>query len=309
MNWKNFFFLVFLASLWGPSFVFIKVGVETIPPLTLVLGRVGVGAVILFLILHWQHGRLPKSRTVWKNLAFVALVQNTIPFALFAWGEQHIDSALASILNGTTPLFTILLAHFFVVDDRLNGTKVAGVMFGFLGLVLLVIPSFTDGVEVTTWGVLAIATAALFYGIAIVYSRNHLRGLQPLVAPTGQLLMATLFMLPFSMMLERPWTLPAPAPQSVLALLALAVWGTALAFIVYYKLLEWADASYISMTTYVIPVFGVILGVLVLNETVTLLMGIGCAFILFGVMIVNGVFRGLRIRNRPSEICTTAKTP
>lgn len=307
MNWKNFAMLLFLAALWGPSFVFIKVAVESIPPITLVLGRVAIAAILLFGVLRLQNGRLPKSRTTWKHLAFVGFMSNTIPFILFAWGEQYIDSALASILNGTTPLFTIILAHFFVVDDRLNATKVAGVMFGFFGLILLVIPAFTDGVTATTWGVLGVACAAAFYGVSIVYARNHLRGLPPLVAPTGQLMMASLFLLPASLLLERPWTLPTPELQSILAMLALAVFGTALAFVVYYKLLEVADASYVSMTTYVIPVFGVILGVLVLNETVTLLMGIGCAFILFGVMIVNGVFRSIKLRNRQPEACATTE--
>ena len=310
MNWKNFFMLVLLASLWGPSFVFIKVAVESIPPVTLVLGRVGIAALLLYVILRLQNGRLPKSRTTWKHLAFVGLMANTFPFILFAWGEQYIDSALASILNATTPLFTIILAHFFVVDDRLNATKIAGVMFGFFGVVLLVIPSVTDGVQATTFGVLAVACAAAFYGVAIVYGRNHLRGLPPLVAPTGQLLMATLYLLPVSLIWERPWTLPAPELQSIFAMLALAVFGTALAFVVYYKLLEVADASYVSMTTYLMPVFGVILGVLILGESVTLFMGVGCAFILFGVMIVNGVFRNIKLRRRRQpEICATGEIP
>ena len=298
MNWKNFFLLIIVAALWGPSFVFIKMAVETIPPLTLVLGRVGLGAIILYVVLRLQNGRLPRSRTIWKHIVIVALVHNTIPFVLFAWGEQYIDSALASILNGTTPLFTIILAHFFTVDDHLSPTKVTGVLLGFFGLILLVIPSFTDGVEATTWGVLAIALAAAMYGIAIVYTRNNLRGLPNLVAPTGQLIVATIMLLPITLIVDQPWTMPTPATQSIVALLALAILGTALAFVMYYKLLEVADASYVSMITYVIPVFGVVLGVFLLDETVTSLMIVGCGFILLGVMVVNGVFNGLLRRRR-----------
>ncbi len=297
MNWKNFFLLLFLAALWGPSFVFIKMAVETIPPLTLVLGRVGLAAIILYVVLRVQNGRLPQSPTIWKHIAIVALIHNTIPFVLFAWGEQYIDSALASILNGTTPLFTIILAHYFTVDDHLTPTKVIGVLLGFFGLILLVIPSFTDGVIATTWGVLAIALAAAMYGVAIVYTRNHLRGLPKLVAPTGQMIMATIMLIPLTLIVDQPWTLPAPSTQSILALLALAVWGTALAFVMYYKLLEVADPSYVSMITYVIPVFGVVLGVLVLEESITTLMIVGCGFILLGVMVVNGVFNSL-VRRR-----------
>lgn len=297
MNWKNFFLLLILAALWGPSFVFIKIAVETIPPLTLVLGRVGLAAIILYVVLRVQNGRLPQSPTIWKHIAIVALIHNTIPFVLFAWGEQYIDSALASILNGTTPLFTIILAHYFTVDDHLTPTKVIGVLLGFFGLILLVIPSFTDGVVATTWGVLAIALAAAMYGVAIVYTRNHLRGLPKLVAPTGQMIMATIMLIPMSLIIDQPWGLSAPSTQSILALLALAIWGTALAFVMYYKLLEVADPSYVSMITYVIPVFGVVLGVLVLDESLTTLMIVGCGFILLGVMVVNGVFNSL-VRRR-----------
>ena len=300
MKWKNLLLLIFLAALWGPSFLFIKVAVAEIPPLTLVLGRVGIAAVLLYLILRLQNGRLPAIGPVWKHLAFVALIHNAIPFVLFSWGEQYIDSALASILNGTVPLFTIILAHFLVADDRLTPTKVIGVLIGFVGMIILVAPSFSGGIQGATGGILAITLASFLYGIALVYGRNHLRGLKPMVAPTGQMLLATLYLLPVALIVERPFSLPPPSLQAILAMLALAVFGSAIALSVYYKLLERADASYVSMTTYVIPVFGVILGVLVLDEQLTWPMIIGCGFIIFGVMIVNGLFNGVRLM-RPKQ--------
>lgn len=307
MKLKNFLLLVLLAALWGPSFLFIKVAVAEIPPLTLVLGRVGMAAVLLTIFLLVQGKSLPRSRTVWRHLAVMGLVHNTIPFVLFGWGEQYIDSALASILNGTTPLFTIVLAHYFVADDRLTPTKLVGVLIGFAGLMLLITPSLTDGLQVTTLGLLAIALASLLYGVAIVYSRNHLRGLPPLVAPAGQMIMATIYLLPLSLLIDRPFSLPTPSLPVIGSMVALGVLGTAVAFVVYYRLLETAPASYVSMTTYLIPVFGVILGVLVLNEQLTWHAYAGFALILLGVMIVNGLLK-LGVK-RPSPLPHPVEKP
>ncbi len=288
MNWKNLGLLVLLAALWGPSFLFIKVAVADIPPLTLVLGRVAVGATFLLVALRLARRSLPRDRTLWRHFAVLALIHNAVPWILFAWGEQTIDSALASILNGTTPLFTIVLAHFLVEGDRMTASKLLGVLLGFGGLVLLILPSLVTGVRATTWGLIAVTVAAALYGVAIIYSRRHVRGLPPLVAPASTLSLATLYMLPVALV-ERPWTLPIPSPVALAALAALGFFGTGLAFIVYYRLLETANATYISMVTYVIPIFGVILGVLVLGEQLTWYALAGFALILLGVMVVNGL--------------------
>ena len=299
MKLKNLLLLILLAGLWGPSFLFIKVAVAEIPPLTLVLGRVGIAAVLLTLFLYVQGKSLPRSRTIWRHLAVMGLVHNTIPFVLFGWGEQYIDSALASILNGTTPLFTIVLAHYFASNDRLTPLKLIGVLIGFAGLLLLITPSLTDGLQVTTLGLLAVALAAALYGVAIVYSRNNLIGLPPLVAPAGQMIMATIYLLPLSLLVDRPFALPPLSSPVVWSMVALGVLGTAVAFVVYYRLLETAPASYVSMTTYIIPVFGVILGVLVLGEQLTWHAYAGFALILLGVMIVNGLLK-LKLKRQPN---------
>lgn len=296
MSWKNLSLLFLLAAMWGPSFVFIKVAVETIPPITMVFGRVALAAILLYLFLRLKNGRMPTSRTTWKHLTVVALTHNTIPFVLFAWGEQYVDSAMASILNGTIPFFTIILAHFFTQDDRLTPAKIAGVLVGFAGLVVLVLPSFQGGHRATAWGIMALVLAAFLYGVAIVYTRNHLRGLPPLVAPTGQLILASLFLMPVMLLVDQPWTMALPSLASIMSMVALGVVGTALAFILYYRMMERVGASYISMVAYMIPVFGIIFGVLLLGETITQAMVIGCALILLGVMIVNGLFNGIRAR-------------
>ena len=290
MNGKNLLLLLMLAALWGPSFLFIKVAVEEIPPLTLVLGRVAIGAAFLLVVLVAQRRRLPNDRQLWRHLAVVAMLHNALPWVLLSWGEQYIDSALASILNGTTPLFTIILAHFLVAGDRMTLSKMLGVLLGFAGLLFLIMPSLSGGVQASTWGLLAVTAAAAIYGVAMIYSRNHLRGLPPLVAPASQLMLATAYMAPVALIFDKPWTLDRPSAAALGSLFLLGIMGTGLAFIVYYRLLETANPTYISMVTYVIPIFGVILGVLVLDEQLTWLALVGFALILLGVMVVNGLF-------------------
>lgn len=307
MNGKNLLLLITLAALWGPSFLFIKVAVEEIPPLTLVLGRVAVGTAFLLIVLLSQGRRLPTDRRLWRHLAVVAMLHNALPWVLLSWGEQYIDSALASILNGTTPLFTIILAHFLVAGDRMTVPKMLGVLLGFAGLFLLILPSLSGGAQASTWGLLAVTAAAAVYGVAMIYSRNHLRGLPPLVAPASQLLLATGYMLPVALLVDRPWTLDRPSTVALGSLFLLGILGTGLAFIVYYRLLETANPTYISMVTYVIPVFGVVLGVLVLGEQLTWYALAGFALILLGVMVVNGLFANhmpiwRRNHRQPSEV-------
>lgn len=301
MKLRNFLWLLFLAALWGPSFLFIKVAVEQIPPLTLAMSRVGVAGILLYLILRAQGRNLPPLGRVWLHFAFAGLVQNAIPFVLFGWGEQYIDSALAAILNGSTPLFTLLLAHFFTSDDRLTPTKAIGTLIGFTGLSVLIGPSLLDGVKATAWGLIAVALASTCYGVAIVYGRHYLRGLPPMVAPTAQMLLATLFLIPVSLGLEQPFRLPVPSWPAIGSLLALGIFGTGVAFIVYYRIMERTSATYVSMVTYLVPVFGVILGVVVLGETLSWNAYLGCALILLGVMIVNGVVRAISWQ-RPTDV-------
>jgi drug/metabolite transporter (DMT)-like permease len=297
MRLKNFLLLLMLASLWGPSFLFIKVAVAEIPPFTLVLARVGIAALFLYTLLRLNKRALPAPGRVWLHLAIVALFHNALPFALLSWGEQRIDSALASIINGMTPIFTILIAHLLTSDDRLSPTKVGGVMLGMAGMVLLVAPSLLDGVQATTLGLLAVVFVSASYGLALVYSRQKLRGLPPLVAPTSQMLLATLYLLPLSLLFDRPFSLPAPSLAAAGSILALALLTT-IAFIVYYRLVQTADASYASMVTYLAPIFGVLLGVMVLGERLAWNAFVAFALILLGVMVVNGVFRELP-RPRP----------
>lgn len=291
MKLKNFLRILLLAALWGPSFLFIKIAVAEIPPITLVTVRIGLAAVTLYIILRAQGRRLPSWGSIWRHFAFMGFFANALPFVFFSWGEQYVDSALASILNGTTPIFTVVLAHFLVADDRMTPAKLTGTLLGFAGLLAIVGPALGTGVQAEMLGLLAMAAAASCYAVTIIYSRRHLRGLPPLVAPTAQLLMATLFLLPVSLGLERPYTLSLPSFPAIASLLTLSFMGTAVAFVVYYHIIERMNATDLAMVTYLMPVFGVALGIIVLGEQPGWTAYAGSVLILLGVMTVNGVFR------------------
>ena len=291
MNNRNILGILLLASLWGPSFLFIKVAVHEIPPLTMAAARVTIAALILLVVLRLRKRALPKGRHMWLKFTIAGLFGNAMPFVLLNWGELYIDSALAAILNGTTPLFTLVIAHFFTDDDRLSTRKIIGAIIGFGGLLVLVAPSLFGGVEATTLGLLAVLLAAFCYGVNIVFTRTYLRGLPGLVAPAAQLSMASVLLIPVALLVDQPYQLAFPSLPAVSSLFALAIIGTGLAFIVYYRLLETTPASSMAMVTYLIPVFGIFLGVVVLNETLSWNAYVGCSLILIGVMVVNNIIR------------------
>lgn len=289
MRVRLLIWLIVLALMWGPAYLFMKVAVQEVPPLTVAAARVTLGAMLLYLILRFQGRALPKISSVWKQFALVGLTANAVPFAFLSWGQQYIDSALASILVGTTPLFTMLLAHLFTADDSLSPNKVTGVVMGFAGLIALFIPALFEGIQATLWGLAATIGAAVNYSIAFVYTRQRLRGLPPLVGPTAQLLMAAIYLLPLSLIIEQPYALPVPSWPALGSLLLLAIWSTALAFVAYYWLIERISASTLSLVTYLIPIVATVLGVVVLHEQLGWNSYLGYILIILGAVIVNGV--------------------
>ena len=291
MQLKNLSSLSLLAVLWGSSFLFIKVAVQDIPPFTTVTAVVGIATLVLYLLLRRQGRRLPKLGSIWIAFAIAGLLHNALPFALLVFGGQYVDSALAAVLNGTSPLYALLLAHYFTGDDRLTPAKSLGLLVGFGGLVLLVAPSLLAGVQASAWGLLAVGAAAASYGVAIVYSRIKLSQLPSLVAPTAQMGMATVYALPLALMIDRPWQMALPSVNAIGAVLALALFGTALSYVVYYRLISRMSASQVSMVTYLVPIVGLVLGIVVLNEQVAWNTYLGCGFILVGVMFVNGLIK------------------
>jgi drug/metabolite transporter (DMT)-like permease len=300
MKFNTFVWLAIIALLAGPAFLWIKVAVQDIPPLTLAAVRVSLAAALLYLVFRLQGGQRPKARSFWESAAVIGFFSNTLPFALLNWAGQYTDSTLTAMLIGATPLFTILLAHFFTGDDRLTLNKVIGVWLGFVGLILLLAPALLDGVQSTFLSLSATLGAAASYAAGIVYSRQKVRGLSPLAISVGQLVMAALYLFPLALILERPYAVPFPAWPAIGSLLALVVFSTALGNVLYYRLIEKATATHLSMIAYMVPIVGAVLGVVILQEQLHWNAYLGCIFILLGIMAVNGVFRGYgwRLRRR-----------
>ncbi len=296
MKMKLFFWLFVLAWLWGSAFLFVDVAVQDIPPLTLVATRVALAAAILYVVLRAQGHKLPKFGPIWKHFSGVGLLYNALPYVLLSWGQQYVDSGMAAVLIGTVPIFTMILGHLFTTSERLTSTKIIGVVVGFGGLVLLVAPALLAGVEATMWGLLAALAAAASYGGALVYAQQKLRGLPPLVGPTAQLTTAAVFLIPVALVIERPYTLPMPSWSAAGALLLLTVLSTALAFVLYYRLMEFTGATTLSMVTYMIPIVATILGVVVLHEQLGWHVYMACGLIILGVMAVNGLFQSFSWR-------------
>lgn len=293
---RNFLLLLLLSSLWGPSFLFIKVAVEHVEPFTITVFRVGIAALLLYTVLKFKKINLPEFGKIWKHFAVMAVFGSGLPFALFNIGEQYVSSSLAAILNGTVPLFTLIIAHFATKNDRLTKAKFYGAIIGFVGLLILVAPSLI-GVKATFLGIIAILAATTSYAIGFVYSKKHIIGIKPLVASTSQLFLATLFLLPLSLIFENPSSIISAPNKAILSILGLSILGTAFAFIIFYKIIEVTSATYLSMVNYIVPIFGVILGIVVLGERLSWNSALGCLVILIGVMIANGIFAKIKFRN------------
>ena len=293
--------LIFLlALLWGPSFLFIKVALREIGPFNLVLFRIAGAAAVLLLFVKIRKLKMPSSWGEWRHFFILGFFAHALPFALFNWSELHIDSALAAILNGTTPLFTILIASVFIANERLSFEKVAGVIVGFVGLVILIMPNLTSGAQSSFWGCMAGLGAALSYAVAMIYAKLKLKGASSIVAPAAQLSTAALLTLPVAFFFEGPVNPMTLSPTTLGAVASLALLGTAFAFMLYYAILEKSGPTSLSLVTYIVPVFGVVLGVVILDEKIGWHTWVSCALIFSGIIIVNRG-RQLLMKLRPQK--------
>lgn len=289
-NLKNFLLLLLLACCWGPSFLFMKVAIPYIPPMTITAIRLLIGSVSLFIILKLKNIALPKPNKSWRHLFVAGLLQSAIPFSLFAAGEKYIDSGMAAMICGASPLFTLFLAHFFTDNDKISKAKSTGAAIGFFGLLVLVFPALFN-VKADFLGVVIILAGSICYSMAFVYTKKHVRGFKHMVAPTIQLFLGFLFLLPWVIIIERPFAITHVSWPAIFSVMALGFIGAALAFVVYYKILEATNSTYLSMVNYITPALGAFLGVIVLGEKLSWNSYLGCAMILLGVMIANGVIR------------------
>jgi drug/metabolite transporter (DMT)-like permease len=290
--------LLALSVLWGGSFFFNGIVLHELPPLTLVLLRISIAAVILNIVLRLVSVPLPREPRVWRALFGMAFLNNVVPFSLFAWSQTHIASGLASILNATTPLFGVMVAHVCTRDEHATGAKLAGVLVGFAGAVLMIGPAALDNLGIDVLAQFVCLAAALIYAFAGVFGRRFKgMGLAPLATATGQLTASTLMLAPIALLLERPWSLPMPGSSTWAAVLGLATFSTALGYILYFRILAGAGATNLLLVTFLIPVSAILLGWLVLGERLEPRHLGGMALIGLGLVAIDG--RLLRIRRRP----------
>ena len=286
--------LIFLCALcWGPSYLFIKLAVFEIPPFTLVLCRVAIGALLLYGLCKLQGHKIP-MKTYWKQFALLGILLNALPFLLVTFGELYITSALTGVLNSLSLISTAILSHFFGTHDPLTKNKIGGITAGIIGLLIIYIPILLQQQVGNTIGAILIILATLSYGSGIVYAKTHLLKVSGTVALTGQLFIASLLVVPFSLCIEHPWLLPLPSITALGGALGLGVIGTAAGFYVFYKAIQLAGATYATLSVLLIPIIAMILGAVFLHEPLTWNLYLGTFFILAGVLAINPVFNKIK---------------
>ena len=289
MNGSDWLIMLVLAVIWGGAFFFIGVAVRHVPPLTYVWLRVTIAAVALWIFVKARGGSLDLPRQVWGSIVLLAILNNALPFTLFGWGQTHIASGLASILNATTPIWGVLVAHFFTVDERMTSRKIAGVLLGFGGVATMIGPSLLSDIGSGALAQLACVGAALSYAFAGVWARRFKRlGISPLSITTGQLTAAAIVMLPVSMLAEHPWTRALPPMSAWAAITALAVLCTAFGYVLYFKLIDGAGATNAMLVTLLVPPVAILLGSLFLGETLAPQDFAGLALIALGLAAIDG---------------------
>ncbi len=284
--------LFLLASLWGSSFLFMKIAVQDIPVFTVVLGRIGIAAIALTIYVYFRGLRLPTSGKVWGHLILLGFLRASLPISMFVWAGTQIDSNISGILNSTTPLFTAVVAHFFTQDERLDRARMMGIVFGMVGVVILIGPEALQAMGSNVWGQLAILVATCSYGFAGVYGRRF-KEMPVAVSTAGMLIGATLMILPIALWVDQPWTL-RPTAVSLGAVFALALLNTAVAFMVWLTLIFRAGANNAAQVTFIIPVIAILLGFLILGETISWSLFVGLLFILLGLAVSQKRFSFLK---------------
>ena len=282
---RELFLLFVLAVIWSSSFMFIKVAVDTLTPLTLTFARIALAALVLAAYSIYRGDRLPADRNTWIAACIVGLLGNVLPFTLIHWGEQYVDSGLTAILMGVMPVAVALMAHFATDSDPLTGRRALGIAIGFAGLVVLVGLEAVDGFGAAIVAQAAIMSAALSYSVTTIFVRRvaSLTG-RPMAVAT--VICGALIMLPLAFTLERPLSL-SPDWRSIGSLIMLGVFSTGIATLLYFRLITTLGATTFAQINYLIPIMGVGWGALILKEQVGIREAVALALILAGVALVN----------------------
>jgi drug/metabolite transporter (DMT)-like permease len=275
-----------ISLFWGSSYLFIKIGVETLQPFTLIAGRLFFGSLVLGVALIVVRAPLPRDRVTYAKLVFMAIFNIVVPFSLITWGEQYIDSSLAAILQATTPLFTIVIASLALAEEAITVKRLVGLIIGFGGVVVLFSHGQSGGRGDSLQGEIALVLSSLSYAVGNVFVRVRMRGFHPTVPAFFQVSIAFVMISVMVLLFESPIRLPGDA-RAWFAVIWLGVFGSSLAYLIYFRLVHVLGATRLSLITYLMPIVGIVLGLLVLNETIDIRTVVGAAIILAGVGLVN----------------------
>ena len=300
MNRSDWLILLALAVIWGSAFMFIGVAVRHVQPLTYVWLRLAIAAAGMWAFVKVSGGKVELGREVWGSMIVLALLNNAIPFALFGWGQTHIASGLASILNAMTPIWGVVVAHFLTHDERMSPRKIAGVLLGFGGVAVMIGPSLLSSLGANALAQIACVTAGLLYALAAVWARRfRAQGVTPLSVTTGQLTAGAIIMFPVAMFVDRPWLHAAPPLTAWGAIIALALLCSAFAYVLYFRLIDSAGATNALLVTLLVPPVAILLGGLFLGEHLAPQDFIGLALIALGLAAIDGrllsLFSGRRL--------------
>jgi drug/metabolite transporter (DMT)-like permease len=288
---KGFLDIFILAMLWGPSFLFIKIASKDVQPLSLVCLRVSFGCALLYSLCKLKQIRFPKTLTLWKHGLILGFFLNGLPFICFNFAMKTIPTSLGSLINGITPILTVILANIFLADEKITLSRSIGILIGLSGFAILFIPKLLSGdANFDLFGMFLALVASLCYAIGMVYAKKHVQKAPPLVMPIIQLLSSLIYLIPLACYFEGPIHLLDMSMSSAAAISGLAILGTMLAYIVYYRIILHHGATAVSMVTYLLPVIGTLLGMIFLNEKINAAFYIASILILVGLMVMNGNF-------------------
>jgi drug/metabolite transporter (DMT)-like permease len=293
IDWLVFFALGFM---WGSSYLFIKLAVDDFGTFTLVALRLVVGALLLWTVVRIAKQPLPRERRIYGHLLVMAVINITIPFLLITWAEQSVESSLAAILTSPVPLFAIVLSSVFLADEPMRVNGVVGLVVGFIGVVIITSRGLTGEASSVT-GELALLGAAFSYACGAVYSRRNVRGLPPMIPAVFQVTFAAIITGVIALLIEEPWT-AQPDSEAIFSILWLGILGSGLAYLFVFRLFAAWGATRTTLVAYLIPVVGIVLGYLVLQEPVDARIIVGTALVIAGVGLVNSRFGRRRLFGR-----------
>ena len=291
MTGNEWLALLVLSVFWAGSFFFVGVQVKALPPFTIVSLRVGLAAIILNIFLKALGKRMPGELSVWRAFFGMGMLNNAIPFCLVVWGQSHIASGLAAILNATTPLWTVIVAHFLTDDEKITANRLLGIAIGFVGVVVLIGPDSLQGLGTNLLAQLAVLLAAVSYAFAGVYGRRFRRmGIEPIITATGQVTASAILLVPFAVFVDTPWALAVPPWPVWAAAIGAAVFSTALGYLLYFRILATAGATNLLLVTFLIPVSAILMGAYGLGEHLEMRHFAGLACIGAGLAAIDGRF-------------------